>query len=78
MVRLIFLLGTLFVILLSWIVSFIFPPIWISMFVFAPFIAIGFADMIQTKQTIRRNFPLIGNLRYFMELVRPEINQYFV
>src|SRR5262249_19082453 len=27
---------------------------------------------------IRRNFPIIGNLRYFFELIRPELQQYFV
>lgn len=43
-----------------------------------PLIALGTADMLQTKQTIRRNFPLIGHGRYLMEMVRPEINQYFV
>ncbi len=34
--------------------------------------------MLQKNQAIRRNFPVIGNLRYFMEHIRPEINQYFV
>jgi glutamate synthase domain-containing protein 2 len=32
----------------------------------------------QKKQTIRRNFPVIGNFRYLLEKVRPEIMQYFV
>ncbi len=35
-------------------------------------------DTIQTKQTIRRNFPLIGRFRYVLESVRPEIQQYFI
>lgn len=48
------------------------------MVIFGPLILIGFMDMFQTSHTIRRNFPVIGNLRYFMEMVRPEINQYFV
>ena len=78
MARLVFLISTLFVILLNWLIGLVFPPIWISMFFLAPIIAIGFGDMVQTRHTIRRNFPVIGNLRYFMEMVRPEINQYFV
>lgn len=78
MVRFIFLLLTLLVLLANWFLSFIYPPICWSLVLFAPIIAIGFADMVQTRHTIRRNFPVIGNLRYFMELVRPEINQYFV
>lgn len=38
----------------------------------------GIIDSIQTRHAIRRNFPIIGNLRYVMELVRPELQQYFV
>lgn len=34
--------------------------------------------MTQTKQTVRRNFPLLGHGRYILEMLRPEINQYFV
>src|SRR4051794_22541489 len=45
---------------------------------FMPFILLGIFDIIQTKHTIRRNFPIIGNARYLMELIRPEINQYFI
>lgn len=43
-----------------------------------PIICVGLLDMIQKKQTIRRNFPVIGNFRYMLEKVRPEIMQYFV
>lgn len=34
--------------------------------------------MVQTKQTIRRNYPLVGMARYWMEILRPKIYQYFV
>jgi glutamate synthase domain-containing protein 2 len=47
-------------------------------FVVLPLIAIGINDLTQTKQAIRRNFPVIGNFRYLFESIRPEINQYFV
>jgi len=46
--------------------------------IFGPLILLGFIDMIQTKHTVRRNFPIIGNLRYFFESISPEINQYFI
>lgn len=46
--------------------------------VFGPFILLGVFDMLQSKQTVRRNFPLIGHGRYLLEMLRPEINQYFV
>ena len=44
----------------------------------APLIILGITDMIQTKQSIRRNFPLFGRLRYVLEDLRPKIQQYFV
>ncbi len=41
-------------------------------------IALGVYDVVQTTHTIRRNFPLAGRLRYFFEVIRPELQQYFV
>ncbi len=46
--------------------------------ILGPLVVLGYIDIFQKKQTIRRNFPVIGNFRYLLELVRPEINQYFV
>lgn len=46
--------------------------------VFAALTARGIIDMKQTARTIRRNYPVIGNLRFFFEFIRPEIRQYFV
>ena len=43
-----------------------------------PFIAMGISDMIQTRQSLKRNFPLAGRLRYVFEDLRPKIQQYFV
>ena len=57
-------------------VGYLWPPILWSLVVVIPLIARGVADMIQTKQAVRRNFPVIGNLRYLLEMIRPEINQY--
>lgn len=51
---------------------------WIPLILLFPFIAIGFIDYFQTRHAIRRNFPLIGRMRYLMESIRPEIMQYFV
>jgi glutamate synthase domain-containing protein 2 len=49
-----------------------------SLLVFGPLFVMGLLDLMQTRQAIRRNFPVIGNLRYFFELIRPELQQYFV
>jgi len=43
-----------------------------------PVIYMGVSDMIQTRQSIRRNFPIAGRLRYVFEDLRPKIQQYFV
>ena len=48
------------------------------MAIFGPIIAVGIIDMVQKKHSIRRNFPVLGNFRYMMEAIRPEIMQYFV
>ncbi|WP_107038291.1 FMN-binding glutamate synthase family protein [Brumimicrobium mesophilum] len=38
----------------------------------------GYVDMIQTRQSIRRIYPLLGRLRYVMEELRPKMYQYFI
>ena len=39
---------------------------------------LGIFDSLQTKHTIRKNFPVLGRFRYVLESIRPEINQYFI
>lgn len=34
--------------------------------------------MYQSKHTIKRNFPLLGRMRYFLEDLGPEMRQYFI
>jgi glutamate synthase domain-containing protein 2 len=43
-----------------------------------PLIILGYTDLLQKRHSIKRNFPIIGHLRYILEKVRPEIMQYFV
>eukprot|EP00951_Prasinocladus_malaysianus_P046026 scaffold626434_cov47-Prasinocladus_malaysianus.AAC.1 len=38
----------------------------------------GFYDMSQNSHTIKRNYPVLGNIRFILESIRPEIRQYFV
>lgn len=35
-------------------------------------------DLLQTKHSVLRNYPLVGHLRYLFETIRPEIQQYFI
>lgn len=46
--------------------------------VIVPVVFLGVVDMLQTRQAIRRNFPLVGRGRYWMEILRPKIYQYFI
>jgi glutamate synthase domain-containing protein 2 len=39
---------------------------------------VGVADLRQPHQTLRRNYPLLAHLRYFLESFGPEIRQYFI
>jgi glutamate synthase domain-containing protein 2 len=41
-------------------------------------VAIGVLDIVQTKHSLRRNYPIMANLRFLLEKVRPEIRQYFL
>jgi len=43
-----------------------------------PMVIIGIYDFFQKKHTILRNFPVLGHVRYILEFIRPEIQQYFV
>jgi len=39
---------------------------------------LGLYDLIQVRHAIRRNYPVLGNLRFLFEFIRPEIRQYFL
>ncbi len=41
-------------------------------------VVIGLRDLTQTFSAVRRNYPIIGNLRFMLEKIRPEIRQYFL
>lgn len=38
---------------------------------------IGWYDLLQTRRSILRDYPVIGHLRYMLRAVSPEIHQYF-
>lgn len=40
--------------------------------------ALGLVDLWQPAHAVRRNYPILGNLRFILEYIRPEIRQYFV
>ena len=59
-------------------ISFLWSPILWALIVVIPLFFMGWYDALQTRHTIRRNFPLLGRFRYALESIRPEIMQYFV
>lgn len=59
-------------------VSLVWTPILWLFLIIAPLILVGIFDLIQTGRTLLRIYPVIGHLRYFLEMIRPEIQQYFV
>lgn len=45
---------------------------------FGVIMAVGVKDLLQRRHAVLRNYPLLGHVRYFLELIRPEIRQYFL
>src|SRR5690606_31057702 len=45
--------------------------------IFGALTVLGIVDLNQSRHAVRRNYPVIGNLRYFFEMIRPEMRQYF-
>ena len=39
---------------------------------------VGLKDLNQRSHALLRNFPVLGNLRFVMEMIRPEVRQYIV
>ena len=39
---------------------------------------IGINDLLQSHHSVRRNYPILGHIRYLMETIRPEIRQYML
>jgi glutamate synthase domain-containing protein 2 len=39
---------------------------------------VGLRDLLQRRHSIQRNYPVIGHIRWMVELIRPEIRQYLM
>ncbi len=39
---------------------------------------LGLFDLLQSPHAVRRNYPILGNIRYLVEGIRPEIRQYLL
>jgi glutamate synthase domain-containing protein 2 len=46
--------------------------------IFGALALLGTWDLLQRRTTLRRNYPILAHLRYFLESIGPEIRQYFI
>ncbi len=51
---------------------------WIPAVVVGATAAVGVYDLVQRRHSVLRNYPVLGHLRYLLEALRPEIQQYFI
>ena len=50
----------------------------LSILVFGGFALLGVRDVLQTRHSLLRNYPILAHLRFLQEKIRPEIRQYFL
>ena len=50
---------------------------WLGVVLFGGLAALGTADVLQRRSTLRRNYPLLAHFRYSLESIGPELRQYF-
>jgi glutamate synthase domain-containing protein 2 len=73
-----FVFFSILILILTALIHLIWEPIKWTLIFTIPLILIGFYDLTQKSQTILRNYPVLGHIRYLLEAIRPEIMQYFV
>ncbi|GAB3014362.1 FMN-binding glutamate synthase family protein [Niabella terrae] len=77
--RRVFIFVSITALIISFLLGYYFSKNWYVLFAGVLVVSVmGYYDMIQTKHSIRRIYPVFGRLRYVMEELRPKIYQYFV
>lgn len=46
--------------------------------ILVPIIILAIYDVVQKRHALLRNFPVLGHMRFLLEFIRPEIQQYFI
>lgn len=54
------------------------PWWWIIASLCAVLAVVGAYDLMQKRHSVLRNYPVVGHIRFLMEYIRPELQQYFV
>ncbi|MCU0328900.1 MAG: FMN-binding glutamate synthase family protein [Chitinophagales bacterium] len=70
-----FLITSLLLILL---LGYVYRPFFLLFAIWIVIAVIGLIDIFQKKHTLKRNFPIVARMRYFMEEIRPKLYQYFI
>jgi glutamate synthase domain-containing protein 2 len=50
----------------------------IAVVIFGLLLLLGVYDLVQHRHSILRNFPVLGHMRFLLEAIRPEVQQYFI
>jgi glutamate synthase domain-containing protein 2 len=51
---------------------------WIPAALVAILAAVGVYDLVQRQHSVLRNYPVLGHMRFLLEALRPELQQYFI
>lgn len=55
-----------------------YPWLWFVPALAGALVVLGVVDLIQPRHSIRRNYPVLGHVRWLVEMIRPEIRQYLI
>ena len=51
---------------------------WLPAALLAAVAAVGIYDLVQRRHSVLRNYPILGHMRFLLEALRPELQQYFI
>ncbi|MFD6857580.1 FMN-binding glutamate synthase family protein [Rhodococcus sp. NPDC060090] len=51
---------------------------WLILGLLAGLLVLGTYDLLQRRHSVLRNYPVLGHMRYLLESLRPELQQYFI
>ena len=51
---------------------------WVLLALLVALLLLGIRDVVQREHAILRNYPVIGHMRFLLEMIRPEMQQYFI
>ena len=54
------------------------PGLWALLGILVLIVVLGIYDVTQKRHSVLRNYPVLGHMRFLLEDIRPEIQQYFI